>query len=134
MLLEFSTDLNNSQTSLSPLTTQIPTPVAVTVPTSAVQPPRTIPEFDMHNIRFASPANATIFYNPNLAPIRGSPVGLSLDSPAANSNVVEPKLLEPSTQANQKSRTNPIALAARGKTKSKSMSSAGKENFRVPVG
>ncbi|KAJ7499663.1 hypothetical protein FB451DRAFT_42613 [Mycena latifolia] len=55
----------------------------VAFPSAAVSSPpkpRTIPTYDMHNIRFASPSNVTIYTNPKLAPVVGSAIPLSYDS------------------------------------------------------
>ncbi|KAJ6544190.1 hypothetical protein B0H19DRAFT_1169872 [Mycena capillaripes] len=51
--------------------------VAVTFPPAK---PRTVPTYDMHNIRFASPSDVAIYTNPKLEPVRGSAVPLSYDS------------------------------------------------------
>ncbi|KAF7354831.1 hypothetical protein MSAN_01397500 [Mycena sanguinolenta] len=102
---------------------------AVAFPETAVSPPakpRTIPTFDMHNIRFASPSNLAIYTNPKLMPVVGSAVPLSYDS----QNNLFGNLFTPTTMAIRKEKKRSIS-AFRGKSKSLW---AGKENYKVLPG
>ncbi|KAJ7197045.1 hypothetical protein GGX14DRAFT_472746 [Mycena pura] len=106
----------------------------VAFPSAAFSPPakaRTLPQYDMHNIRFASLSNVAIYTNPKLSPVVGSAVPLSYDS----QDNFFPNLFTPTTTANRKVKANErsasiLSLALRGKRRSKT-SRAGKENCRM---
>ncbi|KAJ7663016.1 hypothetical protein B0H17DRAFT_1211731 [Mycena rosella] len=104
----------------------------VTFPSAAVSPPlkpRTIPTYDMHNIRFASPSNVTIYNNPKLAPVVGSAVPLSYDS--HNNLFANPFTPTTSRQVGTgQTHTASFSAAFRGKAKSTSRVFA-KENLNV---
>jgi hypothetical protein len=112
--------------SLIPLAVHIP---PVTFPSTAVSPPaksRTIPTYDMHNIRFASPSNMDIYTNPKLAPVLGSAIPLSYDS----QNNLFGNLFTPTTTPSRKVGTGQrkaSGFRVKGKCRS---SQAGKENCK----
>ncbi|KAJ6516442.1 hypothetical protein C8R45DRAFT_1087507 [Mycena sanguinolenta] len=98
----------------------------VPFPETAMSPPtkpRTIPTFDMHNIRFASPSNLAIYTNPKLTPVVGSAVPLSYDS----QNNLFGNPFTPTTMSIRKEEKHSISAF---RSKSKSLW-AGKENYNV---
>ncbi|KAJ7130797.1 hypothetical protein C8R43DRAFT_1133875 [Mycena crocata] len=99
---------------------------------SAPSKPRTVPTYDMHNIRFASPSNATIYNNIKLAPVVGSAVPFSYDS----HNNLFPNPFTPATTTRESEPGERVAaslsLAFRCKSKKKGTSRAfGKENYET---
>ncbi|KAJ7083096.1 hypothetical protein B0H15DRAFT_427656 [Mycena belliarum] len=103
----------------------------VAFPSAAVSPPprpRTVPTYDMHNIRFASPSNVTICTNPKLAPVVGSAVPLSYES--HNNLFANP--FTPTTTSSREEEAAPrhtksFSAVLRGKVKNTSRG-FGKEN------
>ncbi|KAJ7209096.1 hypothetical protein C8J57DRAFT_1609827 [Mycena rebaudengoi] len=80
-------NLDNSSRSHTPFfhadVSRLPNLLPVLIPSPAVSAParsRTVPTYDTHNIRFASPSNVTIYNNPKLAPVQGSAVPLVYES------------------------------------------------------
>ncbi|KAJ6579538.1 hypothetical protein DFH09DRAFT_1310198 [Mycena vulgaris] len=101
----------------------------VAFPSATASPPlkpRSIPTYDMHNIRFASPSNVAIYTNPKLAPVVGSAVPLSYDS--HNNLFANPFTPTTSREVGTGQRNGVSFSAAFRKAKSTSRA-LGKENF-----
>ncbi|KAJ7367703.1 hypothetical protein DFH08DRAFT_946686 [Mycena albidolilacea] len=103
----------------------------VAFPTTAVSPPaklRTIPTYDMHNIRFASPSNLAIYTNPKLVPVQGSAVPLAYDSQNNLFGNLFTPMTVPSRKAGMSVKRSMSAFRGKGGL------SVGKENYKQVPG